>query len=458
MKTNEVEETMYKLTSKLIIYRNIGKDSSLFKIARIIKHFEDGKLNKEKAASLMLDEIYEIIDIANYYRFDSDLWTSYIAYLLATNENPFTLEAERTGTVSETFKKFAFNDFAIFRKIIDYDFSKIEKELDIECFSSIKAFTKNNLDSNLINGNKGYNDESTALYSNNASIRINELSREMVSVKDKSDDNAFYDTIMDFYKKYGVGEFGINKAFRISSDDLLVPIMCTSNMVLSDLIGYEEQKKQIVQNTEAFINGKAANNVLLYGDAGTGKSSSIKSLLNMYYDRGLRMIEVYKYDFKYLPEIISIIKNRNYYFIIYMDDLSFEKNETEYKYLKAVIEGGLEVRPSNVLVYATSNRVHLLHETFSDRKEVESDDVHVSDTLTEQTSLANRFGLTIGYFSVRRQEFFDMICTMASENEKLSSKDKNELINKAILWNSYHSDLSGRSARQFITYLLTQDC
>ena len=431
---------MYQLISKFIVYRNIGKDSILYRIADIIKYYKKGACEKETAASLLLDEAYKIIDLGTKYRFDSDLWVSYITSLLATTENPFTLEAERRGVVNETFKNFALNDFAIFKKLIDYDFAPIENELGIDCFTAIKNYKKSN--------------ENTAgveySYNHNSSKVLKELYDE---IKDAKDENALYDTVMTFYKKYGVGSFGINKAFRISEKDLIVPIIGTSNIVLSDLIGYEEQKKQLVQNTEAFLNGMPANNVLLYGDAGTGKSSSIKSLLNMYYDKGLRMIEVYKYDFKYLPEIISIIKNRNYKFIIYMDDLSFEKHETEYKYLKAVIEGGLEVRPDNVLVYATSNRVHLLHETFSDRKEVETDDVHISDTLTEQTSLANRFGLTIGYFSVRRQEFFDMICEMVKENEKLSSMDKNEIIKEATLWNRYNGDLTGRAAKQFIAYL-----
>jgi hypothetical protein len=330
-----------------------------------------------------------------------------------------------------------------------YDFSKLENELNINCFTLIKNYK----DIKSAETEKTFKNNCSI---NNAAIRIKELYELL---KDELDVNEFYKKVISFYKKYGVGAFGLYKAFRVSldkNDTLLTPIAGTSNITFDDLIGYEDQKKQLIQNTDAFVNGDPANNVLLYGDAGTGKSSSIKSLLNMYYEKGLRMIEVYKYDYQYLPEILSKIKNRNYRFIIYLDDLSFEKNETEYKYLKAVIEGGLEVKPENVLVYATSNRLHLLHETFSDRQEVEKDDVHISDTLAEQTSLASRFGLTISYFNVRRQEFFDMICEMASVNEKLSSMDKNELIKEATLWNMYHNDYSGRSARQFIAYLLTK--
>ena len=429
---------MQHLISKLMVYRNIDKSSLLIKLAEILRYREDKAFSDEKISSLILDKVYEIIELGNYYNFDSDLWTYYIVYLLATNENPFTLSAERRGEVNDTLKNFTINDFEIFIKLIHYDFSKLEKDLNINCFTLIKNYKSENKYSN------------NNLSKSNASDRIKEL---YYDIKDEIDVNAFYKKAMSFYKKYGVGVFGLYKAFRVSLDkneNLLTPIDGTSTMTFDDLIGYEEQKKQLVQNTESFVNEAPANNVLLYGDAGTGKSSSIKSLLNMFYDKGLRMIEVYKYDYQYLPEILSEIKNRNYRFIIYLDDLSFEKNETEYKYLKAVIEGGLEVKPENVLIYATSNRMHLLHETFSDRKEVEVDDVHITDTLTEQTSLVSRFGLTLGYYNVRRQEFFDMICKIAERYKELSNVDRNELIKKAILWNMYHSDYSGRAAQQFV--------
>lgn len=440
---------MQHLVSKLIVYRNIGKESPLMKLAEIFRYKEDKTFTDEKIASMILDKVYRIIELGNLYNFDSDLWAYYIVYLIATNENPFTLAAERRGDVNDTLKTFALNDFEIFIKLMHYDFSKLENELNINCFTLIKNYK----DIKSVESEKTSQNNCNI---NNVTVRIKELYE---SLKDELDVNVFYKKAISFYKKYGVGAFGLYKAFRVSLDKngtLLTPIAGTSNITFDDLIGYEDQKKQLIQNTDAFVNGDPANNALLYGDAGTGKSSSIKSLLNMYYEKGLRMIEVYKYDYQYLPEILSKIKNRNYRFIIYLDDLSFEKNETEYKYLKAVIEGGLEVKPENVLVYATSNRLHLLHETFSDRQEVEKDDVHMSDTLAEQTSLASRFGLTISYFNVRRQEFFDMICEMASVNEKLSSMDKNELIKEATLWNMYHNDYSGRSARQFIAYLLTK--
>ena len=195
----------------------------------------------------------------------------------------------------------------------------------------------------------------------------------------------------EFYKEFGVGKFGLNKAFHIIMDDEakqvdIEPITRVEHIELSDLVGYELQKAKLIENTEAFIEGRAANNCLLFGDSGTGKSSSIKAILNQYYDRGLRMIEVYKHQFRGLSDVLEQIKDRNYKFIIYMDDLSFEEYELEYKYLKAIIEGGLGIKPQNVLIYATSNRRHLIREKFSDKRELD-DDLHSNDTVQEKLSL-----------------------------------------------------------------------
>ena len=190
-----------------------------------------------------------------------------------------------------------------------------------------------------------------------------------------------------------------HKAFRVEHHENgagIVPITNIAHVHLDDLVGYELAKKKLVENTEAFVEGRAANNCLLFGDAGTGKSSSIKAIINQYYDKGLRMIEIYKHQFGDLQSVIAQIKNRNYKFIIYMDDLSFEEFEIEYKYLKAVIEGGLEKKPQNVLIYATSNRRHLIRENFSDKEEVR-EDMHTSDTVQEKLSLVYRFGVSI-YF------------------------------------------------------------
>ncbi|MDE7207447.1 MAG: ATP-binding protein, partial [Lachnospiraceae bacterium] len=272
-----------------------------------------------------------------------------------------------------------------------------------------------------------------------------------------ADENEFFDSVTAFYKAYGVGMFGLNKAFRIreSSHGADVEFVAINNMdkvMLDDLIGYEIQKKKLVDNTKAFVEGKKANNVLLFGDSGTGKSTSIKAIVNAFYPQGLRMIEIYKHQFKDLSNVIAQIKNRNYRFIIYMDDLSFEEFETEYKFLKAVIEGGVETRPDNILIYATSNRRHLIKETWNDRNDVKVENgMHQSDTMEEKLSLVNRFGVTINYSKPSQKEYFHIVIALARRQGITMSDD--ELRAEANKWELSHGGISGRTAQQFVNYL-----
>ena len=264
--------------------------------------------------------------------------------------------------------------------------------------------------------------------------------------------------MVDFYKDYGVGKLGLHKAFRLEhgpNDERvkIVPITKIAHVRLDDLVGYEIAKKKLIDNTEAFLKGKPANNCLLFGDAGTGKSSCIKAILNQYYDQGLRIIEVYKHQFKDLNDVIAQIKNRHYKFIIYMDDLSFEDFEIEYKYLKAVIEGGLERKPDNILIYATSNRRHLVREKFSDKTD-RDDDLHTNDTVQEKLSLVYRFGVTIYFGSPSKKEFQQIVLALAQRHGL--HMEQEELLQQANAWELRHGGLSGRTAQQFIDYLLGQ--
>ena len=231
----------------------------------------------------------------------------------------------------------------------------------------------------------------------------------------------------------------------------IAPITIIAQVHLDDLIGYESAKKKLTDNTEAFVNGKQANNCLLFGDAGTGKSTSVKAVINQYYSQGLRMIEIYKHQFQDLNSVIAQVKNRNYKFIIYMDDLSFEEFETEYKYLKAVIEGGLEKKPDNVLIYATSNRRHLVREKFSDKAD-RDDELHTSDTVQEKLSLVARFGVTIYFGKPDKKEFQDIVKNLAKRHQIQMGEE--ELLAEANKWELSHGGLSGRTAQQFINYLL----
>lgn len=294
------------------------------------------------------------------------------------------------------------------------------------------------------------------MYNQNVSEKVKSLSLKLEAA---TNEQEFFDEITRFYGEYGVGMFGLNKAFRIISKAdntgvIFNPINNMDKVMLADLVGYESQKQKLVENTKAFVEGRKANNVLLFGDSGTGKSTSIKAIVNEFYHQGLRMIEIYKHQFRDLSNVIAQIKNRNYRFIIYMDDLSFEEFEIEYKFLKAVIEGGVETKPDNILIYATSNRRHLIRETWNDRNDMEANgEIHRSDTMQEKLSLVNRFGVSIFYERPSQKQYFGIVTELARrEGLNISAE---VLAAEANKWELQHGGISGRTAQQFINHLLS---
>lgn len=430
---------MHNLISKLIVYKNID-EPILNNFSTIFRNFESGTYNKDELISDIYTQINSLLSLATTYGFNKNLWHNYLSYLLATTENPFTLVSEKVGKTDGSVNDFVKNDFKIFLKLFNYDFSKIEKELNIDCFSIISDYNA------II--------KKEQLFNKDVSLKVQELSS---NIEKTSNEEEMLDIVTEFYKKYGVGKYGLNRAFHLSHDphkEFMIPITFLDDVVLDDLLGYEIQKKQLIHNTEAFVNGKKANNVLLYGDAGTGKSTSIKAILNQYYPKGLRMIEIYKHETKYLSKIISEIKNRNYKFILYMDDLSFEESESEYKFLKALIEGGLESNPDNVLIYATSNRRHLIKETWNERVNTSSsEEMYHSDTIREKLSLVDRFGVTIGYHKPSVKEYLEIVKTLAKKYPEIKLSDE-ELEREATVWLRTHGAQSGRTAEQLVYYLL----
>ena len=429
---------MYREVAKLIIYGN-HEDTILMKMSDIFKKFDRDEETPDKLISDIYEQIKRILEVATDYGFDKNLWHNYLTFYLITNENPFSLTCEKVGANDGSVNEFAKNDFKVFMNLFNYDFRPIEAALGINCFSLIsdyKAIVKKEL-----------------MYNKNVSEKVQALSLKLETAKDE---NEFFNYVTDFYKAYGVGMFGLNKAFRVIGGDngvTFTPINNMDKVMLDDLIGYEIQKKKLVENTEAFVQGRKANNALLFGDSGTGKSTSIKAIVNEYYDQGLRMIEIYKHQFKDLSNVIASIKNRNYKFIIYMDDLSFEEFEIEYKFLKAVIEGGVETKPDNILIYATSNRRHLIKETWNDRNDMESNNgLHRSDTIEEKLSLVNRFGCQISYSKPSQKEFFDIVIGLARKNNVKMTDE--ELMAEASKWELSHGGISGRTAQQFINYCL----
>ncbi len=433
---------MYQEISQLLMYGDLDHDGILYNLGELFGQYESGDYDRTKLICGIHAQVKRLLMTATDYGFDDNLWHNYLTFFLMMNENPFSLTCEKTGAGEGSVNALVENDFRIFQALFNYDFTPIEKDLGINCFSSLEHYHAMH--------------KPELMYNRNVSEKVRFLSKKLEAA---ADEKEFFRIVTDFYRDYGVGMFGMNKAFRLEEDMQngirFRPINNMDAVVLDDLVGYEIQKKKLIDNTEAFVQGRKANNVLLFGDSGTGKSTSIKAIVNQYYDSGLRMIEIYKYQFKYLSAVTAQIKSRNYKFIIYMDDLSFEEFETEYKFLKAVIEGGVETRPENILIYATSNRRHLIRESWNDRNDQDnSNDKHHSDTVEEKLSLVNRFGVTISYSKPTQKEYFQIVIRLARQSGITMSEE--ELCAEANKWELSHGGLSGRTAQQFINYLLGQ--
>lgn len=421
--------------NELILFRSF-EDSVFVRMSHVADTFNRENDDRSQLIDTIYSCINEIITIASDHGFEGNLWQGYLTYLLTTNENAFSMACEKCGVIEGSLKTLAWHDLEIFMEAYRYDWQPVEEALGIHFLSLIRQY-------------EGRKNRGVA-YSHPLRERVDQLNDQLANAPDIA---VMYTALTGFYKDYGVGKFGLHRAFKLgreTKEPMILPITRTEKVVLADLIGYELQKKKLIDNTEAFVRGERANNVLLFGDSGTGKSTSIKAILNQYYKDGLRMIEIYKHQFKDIPEVIAQIKNRNYHFILYMDDLSFEEFEIEYKYLKAVIEGGLETKPDNVLIYATSNRRHLIRETWGERKQ-NSDDVHGGDSMQEKLSLATRFGETIYYGAPSQKEYLVMVKELSRRFDIRMSEE--DVAKEAVIWEMRHGGLSGRTAQQFINHL-----
>lgn len=419
----------------LILYRNLKHEDILRDMCSLMGE------ERNAPEGLISSLTYRILELSARYGFEGNLWHCFLSYTLINNENPYTLAAEKRGAVGGTLEKAALHDAGIFRRFFRFDMKKIPGEDNAFIPELLTDFKSGDPDIHGETFNKRIRD------------RIVELSKRL---SEAESDEGFLKELNSYYKDFGVGKFGQHKAFRIKhykdGETGIEAIPRVKHVYLSDIVGMESQKKRLTDNTEAFLKGRPANNVLLFGDAGTGKSTCIKGILNEYFDEGLRIIEVFKHEAPYLNSVIKEIKNRNYRFILYMDDLSFEDSEVEYKYLKALIEGGLEKKPDNILIYATSNRRHLIHEGFSDKLDRgEKDDIHESDTVQEKLSLSARFGEKIYFGKPGKKEFDNIVLTLAHRRGLNVSDD--ELLYEANKWELSHGGMSGRTAEQFVDYM-----
>ena len=375
---------------------------------------------------------------ATEFGLSGNVWQQWLTYILMMHDNAFTMACERREVLPDsTLMKLAERDLGIFMELFragDEDFDEDEKVLTL-----------------MLDYKAPYDGDCIS----DAGKRIEELSAGLASAEDVS---GFARVLTDYYSKCGSGIYGLYKAFRVdpaavaAGELKLVPVTDSAEVTFDDLVGYEAQKKTLRDNTEAFVSGSYANNVLLYGDSGTGKSTSIHALMHEYVERGLRLIEVTKPDRGRLPQILSEIKKRNYRFILFLDDLSFEEDESDYKELKAMLEGALETRSDKVLIYATSNRRHLIRETWGDRSDMEyNEDIHRSDTMEEKLSLASRFGVTIYYPKPGPREYLEIVRSLAAR--KWIELKGQELEDAARKWELRHGGMSGRTASQLITWL-----
>ncbi len=428
-------------TNELMLYKNMEYGELLKDMTFLMENHGNDYYNKEDLRSLLFECVNELLELSVSHGFEGNLWHTYLTFLLVNDENAYSTSCEIVGAVEGSINEIALHDFVIFKELFDYDFTDLENDLNAGCIQTLMNY-KNTAGSGRI-------------FNRRIKERICTLAR---ALGEAGSAEEFKEKMTQFYKEFGVGTFGLHKAFRIEHPEgremRIAPITNIAHVHLDDLVGYEIAKKKLIDNTEAFVKGRKANNCLLFGDAGTGKSSSIKAILNQYYDQGLRMIEVYKHQFQDLNDVIAQIKNRNYKFIIYMDDLSFEEFETEYKYLKAVIEGGLERKPENVLIYATSNRRHLIRETFRDKAD-RDEELHTNDTVQEKLSLVARFGVTIYFGSPDKKEFQEIVRVLAQRGG--IDMPEEELFLEANKWELAHGGLSGRTAQQFVDYLLGQE-
>jgi len=400
----------YASLNNLMIYRNLLEDPIIQDLRRPKEIFSAELFGK-------------LIDKAEEYGLMGVIPVEYILHAISHQENVFSLVAEKnSGKVGEGLKKAAAKDIVLLRDFLEDVFSRFKnhnllgnyKPTTIRMFNGRSILEKCFMD-----------------------FRYDPSGKEAVKL------------MCEYYGKYGYGIMADNVAFNWDGEkQALSGIKNYSTMTFEDIYGYDTQKGELMRNTEAFLHDKPANNVLLFGDRGTGKSSSIKAVGNEYYADGLRMVQVSREYFVQLPKLMQALSKWGKKFIIVLDDLSFEEFEVEYKVLKSILDGGLEVKPPNVLFYATSNRRNIIKEVWQDQDQSE---LHNVDSVNEKVSMADRFGIKLYYDSINQAEYFTMLNSIArSESLDIAQED---LEAAAIKWEMSHTGRNGRMARQLIDYL-----
>jgi len=426
----------------LTVYRGLLEDRVIQALCSVLQDLASENINFSQFVNDYCEFYYILAEESPTSPFED-----YLIEKIIYDDNAFSRQSEKMDfdNINESFKKAGERDLICLQKVTWIAAGEIKE-------AAIKRFGQSKIENDLLESLPEWRADGSE---NNENVKIADLLQTFKSSKRWSE---CLKALADFYRQNGSGEFAKYYGFvweRTGEKGFLKGISSPDPIRFRDLFGFERQRELIINNTEQLLNGYAANNVLLYGDRGTGKSSTVKALVNEYGDRGLRIIELAKSYLDDLPYVLRAIKGRQQKFIIFIDDLAFGDSEEEYTALKAVLEGSLESKPQNVVIYATSNRRHLIKERFSDRSGLTSDnpdeEVRSADTLQEKLSLADRFGITVTYTSPDKEEYLAIVEGLA-RNRKLDI-DVATLHEEALKWEINHNGRSPRTARQFIDWL-----
>lgn len=365
-----------------------------------------------------------------YYDLCSKLYTheyygihDYLFDLILEDENPFTLNAELSSPLLSSLKKAALHDIQILQQIFTLQLDAIHK--DIKNLHPLLSF----------------NDEKEMAPS------MKKLYHSFLSEKKI---HVLYQKLCDFYYTHGVGQLSKFPAFIYSDSDELVPIRDFTPKPFDYLYGIDTQKQKLFENTQCFLHNKPFHHVLLAGASGTGKSSVVKAIVPVFFESKLRLIQMSKHQISKIPQLLNQLRDRGLYFILFIDDLSFEEHDEEYKTFKSLLQGSAKQASKKIAFYVTSNRVHLIKESITER----DGDLHLSDSIYEKTSLAERFGLQLYYEMPNQEEYFSSVLKMAKDVNLGISEE--ELFDKARIWALQHGGRSGRIASQLISELQIQ--
>lgn len=394
------------ILSSLIIYRSLLMDETLSSYNNLYNTYL--KYSSADGKEEYVREYYAICNILIRKGYGSI--NDYVVSKILADENIFSLSCEKGQAVPDKIKKAVIHDLSLLKKLFEIPLKGMAAHAgDMNNFINFET----------------------------ASGLCNIFKEERAE--------EIYLHMLEEYKSQGCGEYRNSYAFSVDEKGAVTAVNNFNPVKMEDIYGYASQKNKIIENTQKFIDGKYALNALLVGDSGTGKSTAVKALLPMFKHKKLRLIEIKKENLYHIPQVVEKLKNRGMYFIIFIDDLSFESNENSYKYLKSAVEGSIYEQPENILFYVTSNRKHLIKESMRDRE----GEVHLRDAINEQTSLSERFGLTILYNEPSQNEYYDIVLGLAMKYG-VKYDDKEQFLLDAKKFALQNGGRTGRSAVQFV--------